>query len=382
METSKFINSTVKLRTKPIKNNRQSLYLDFYPPIFNPESGKLTRRYFLNKYIITDSENENDIETNEINKTLAENKLSEVRKMLAKGELSFFSNYKPKTNFIEYFEELANKNGDHNYRSTYKYLRNFSKGSIEMEYLSEKFCEDFKEYLLTSTSLKSESNKLSQNSAALYFSFFKSALKKAFKDNLLTTNLGMQIDPIKGLETQREYLTEDEFRLLVKTDCDNPLLKKAFLFSCMTGMRFSDIEKLTWNDIRTEKNNYAIHYRQKKTKSVEILPISNEVKSFLGIPDDPTNKIFKGLIYSTQLNVQLGKWIKAAGITKKILFHSGRHTFATLQLSLGIDLYTVSKLLGHKEIKTTQIYAKIIDKTKEDAANRMGILISTYIKTG
>jgi site-specific recombinase XerD len=79
--------------------------------------------------------------------------------------------------------------------------------------------------------------------------------------------------------------------------------------------------------------------------------------------------VFEGLKYSAYVNLHFQKWILKAGITKYITFHSMRHTNATLLLSNGVDLYTVSKMLGHRDIATTQIYAKVIDKTKREAAN-------------
>jgi len=73
------------------------------------------------------------------------------------------------------------------------------------------------------------------------------------------------------------------------------------------------------------------------------------------------------LTHEGTVNDTLQHWAKVAGITKHISFHAARHTHATMMLTLGADLYTVSKLLGHKNIATTQIYAKIVDKKKEEA---------------
>ena len=88
---------------------------------------------------------------------------------------------------------------------------------------------------------------------------------------------------------------------------------------------------------------------------------------FMGEEGKPADRVFKGLRYSSYLNLELQKWCMKAGITKNITFHSARHTFATLQLTLGTDIYTVSKLLGNKNLKTTQIYTKIIDQKKIEA---------------
>ena len=137
-------------------------------------------------------------------------------------------------------------------------------------------------------------------------------------------------------------------------------------------MRFSDIKNLVWSELEYIKGNgYFIKFKQQKTKGVEVMPISEQAYSLMGERNEPTNKVFEGLTYSAYENKHLYQWIGAAGITKNITFHCFRHTFATLQLSMGTDIYTVSKMLGHRELKTTQIYAKIIDQTKREAANKI-----------
>jgi len=116
---------------------------------------------------------------------------------------------------------------------------------------------------------------------------------------------------------------------------------------------------------------HYIRFRQKKTKGVETQPISEQAFNLLGERAEPEERVFVGLKYSAWHNLKLQQWVMKAGITKTITFHCARHTYATLQLTMGTDIYTVSKLLGHKELKTTQIYAKIIDDKKKDAANRI-----------
>lgn len=91
----------------------------------------------------------------------------------------------------------------------------------------------------------------------------------------------------------------------------------------------------------------------------------------MGEPGDPKAKVFEGLTYSAYQNKHLFQWVGAARITKDITFHCFRHTYATLQLSKGVDIYTVSKMLGHRNLKTTQIYAKIMDEAKLKAADNI-----------
>ena len=154
-------------------------------------------------------------------------------------------------------------------------------------------------------------------------------------------------------------------------------MKRAALFSALTGLRFSDIQKMNWDELEyINEQGYFLNFNQKKTKGVEVLPISEQAYSFTEGTENPKDMpqdepVFEGLKYSAYHNKHLFQWIGAAGITKNITFHSFRHTYATLQLFHGTDIYTVSKMLGHKDLKTTQIYAKIVDDTKRKAANKI-----------
>ena len=114
-----------------------------------------------------------------------------------------------------------------------------------------------------------------------------------------------------------------------------------------------------------------IVFRQKKTKGLEYLDITGQAVRYMGQRGKADERVFAGLKYSAWHNLALREWCLKAGITKHITFHCGRHTFAVLQLSLGTEIYTVSKLLGHRELKTTQVYAQIMDEKKREAVNRI-----------
>lgn len=142
------------------------------------------------------------------------------------------------------------------------------------------------------------------------------------------------------------------------------------MFSALTGLRFSDIEKLKWSEVRGTEGNYYLQFRQEKTEGTENLPLSDQAISLLGERRKLDDKVFQGLNY-THIDTFLPKWLLKAGIDKHVTFHSFRHTYATLQLASGTDIYTVSKMLGHRNLKTTQVYTKIVDEKKKEAANRI-----------
>ncbi|KXK42766.1 MAG: tyrosine recombinase [Bacteroidetes bacterium OLB11] len=377
----------VTLRQKKISKGRQSLYLDFYPAIPHPETGEPTRREFLGLYIFekpkTPIDKQHNTETLQIGESIRQKR----ENFLNKPEI--YSEYekeqlrkkeKGEQCFIEYFRKLANKrkaSNHDNWVSALNYIEAFTNGKLKFADLNEKFLEDFKEYLLTTKSKKSDKTTLSQNSAVSYFNKVKAALKQAYKDGILQYDLNAKVKPIKAAETRREYLTLDELNKLVKTPCNDVLLKRAALFSALTGLRFSDIQKMTWGELEyINGQGYFLNFNQKKTKGVEVLPISEQAYSFTEGTENPKDMpqdkpVFEGLKYSAYHNKHLFQWIGAAGITKDITFHCFRHTFATLQLFNGTDIYTVSKMLGHKDLKTTQIYAKIVDDTKRKAADKI-----------
>jgi integrase len=176
-------------------------------------------------------------------------------------------------------------------------------------------------------------------------------------------------------ETRREFLTIEELKALKAAPCDDPTLKNAFLFSSLTGMRFSDVHKLTWGDITySESMGNIIRFKQKKTKGEVTIFVSDEALNLLGQKGRAEEKVFINLTYSAYKNIKLKEWFLRAGITKKSHYHVSRHSFATLQLNAGVDITTVSKLLGHKNLKTTSIYAKVMDIKKKEAVNKISLL--------
>ena len=134
---------------------------------------------------------------------------------------------------------------------------------------------------------------------------------------------------------------------------------------------------MKWENVKySEHTGWALQFTQKKTKGSETLPVSEQAVKLIGERRDKNDLIFDSLNYSAWINKKIRRWVNDAGIEKKITFHCARHSFATIQLSMDTDIYTVSKLLGHRHLKTTEIYAKVIDKKKIEAAHKMPQLIA------
>lgn len=214
-------------------------------------------------------------------------------------------------------------------------------------------------------------DEVTPNTARIYLSKLNAMFREAVKDGLLMRNPMASADLPKKEETHREFLTIEEVRVMAAAECGNNEIKRAFLFSCLTGLRFSDIKALKWGDIRQQGQFTRLVYRQQKTSKQEYLDISPQAVQYMGERGDDNTNVFKLDMWAATVCDNLREWAKAAGITKHITFHSGRHTFAVMMLDLGVDIYTVSKMLGHKDIKTTQIYAELLDKRKQEAVLRI-----------
>lgn len=260
-------------------------------------------------------------------------------------------------------------------------LENFSEGKeILFSQIDLKLIENFRHFITNAPLGGNKKGTVSQNTAATYFSIFKAALGHAFVDGYLATDLSAKVKGIQEQESRREHLTIEELNTLAKTECDNPILKRAAFFSALTGLRHCDIQKLRWGEIQKDGDNYTLNFTQKKTKGVEYMPISEQAYNLCGEPQAPDKLVFEDLPAPSWISKPLKRWIKSAGITRNITFHCFRHTFATLQLAGGTDIYTVSKLLGHTNVRTTQIYAKVVDEKKTKAAGVIKIDNITSVK--
>jgi len=182
---------------------------------------------------------------------------------------------------------------------------------------------------------------------------------------MIRENINDFLEIIETTDVKKEYLTNDEVKQLAATDCDIPVLKRASLFSRLTGLLISDILNLKWEDFEIAPDRgYCIRIRTVKTQTEATLPISFEAYELCGEPD--TGTVFKGLTRS-MTNYPLRNWLKKCGVKKYITFHCFRHSYATMQIAAGTDIYTVSKMLTHRNVSTTQIYADLVSDKKRSA---------------
>ena len=290
-------------------------------------------------------------------------------------------NERMEQDFIAYFNSIIYKvhpNSSNsiivNWTRVGKLLSIFSEGKpIPFRKINVKLLEDLKLFMLTAPQGGNKKGTLSQNSAATYFSIVKAGLHRAFIDEYLTVDIAAKVKGIPELKVKRETLSLEEAELLAQTPCENEVLKRAFFFAILTGIRLCDIHELTWGEIQKTSTGWRVDFTQRKTHVVDYLPINEQAYSLCGEPGEHDQQIFAGLTGSSWISRPLKKWIAASGIKKHITFHCSRHTFATLQLENGTDIFVVKGMLGHTNVKTTQIYAHIVDKSKRNAAEVLQI---------
>lgn len=216
-----------------------------------------------------------------------------------------------------------------------------------------------------------EPKPISQGTKALMFQKFCTVFNIAMREGIICLNPTVGVERFKEPESDREFLTIEELKQLTKTPPPNKALAQAFIFSCLTGLRWSDIVKLKWCEVRKWGAGTRIVFKQKKTGGLEYLDLNEQATMMMGERGNPDDFVFPGLGPIQSARINISAWVRSAGINKHITFHCARHTFAVMMLDLGVDLYTVSKLLGHKSIETTQVYAKILDKNKKAAVERI-----------
>lgn len=372
----------IKLRVKTLSNSL-SLYLDLY------KDGK--RQYeFLKLYLNEETDlsvKERNRQNLEIANTILHEKIADLNKRGAG-----FVSPKGKVNLINYIlyqadEALKRSGNKHGYYYTLqalaKHISLYSGNETQLKQVDKDYIKGFISYLKTAKNFNyqrtgTDRDKelfLSQNTQHNLFMKFKYVLRKAVKADVISMNPIDKLDnddKPRDEEGRREFLTVDEIKTLIATPCKNDVLKRAFLFCCLVGLRYSDISSITWGELAKDNDgSVLLRFKMKKVKRGENAYISSEALKWLPERNKSgDDEVIFPLPKNDSANKQLARWVKSAGISKRITFHCSRHTAATLNLSLGTPIETVSKMMGHTKIATTQIYAKIIDQKQKEAVNR------------
>lgn len=354
----------VTIRFKELANGNKSVYLDIYM------NGK--RRYqFLKMYIVPETNRAAKVQNQNVMTAALAMKsqlVLDITRGIAAGDFAMPSDLL----LVDAVRQYADRSMSDSYRRTIhaiaRKIEKFSSKKILARRADRRYFDAFAQFLLTT---------MGENSVKNYMLILSVIMRRLVKQGVIQKNPMEETDKIKGTEPSRTYLTITEVKKII--DCEmtglDEKVRRAFLFSCFCGLRYSDVVNLKWGDLTEENDKVFLDIIVVKTKTPLHVPLSDAALRWMperGRKKDSAS-VFD-LTCNNSCNYHLKRIAEAAGIRKNLTFHVSRHTFATLSLTAGVDIYTTSKLVGHSSVKTTQIYARIVDKKKEEAVDKIGEL--------
>ncbi len=329
----------IRLRGRKLQTGNTSLYLDIYL------NGKRSYEY-LKMYLVpekTRADKEKNRETMRLADAIRAKRVVELRN----GQYGFKSQISGEVRFYDYYRAMCEKRlgteSRGNWGNWYSCLHHLKKydrrETLTFSDITPEWVQGFKDYLEKDAVAwghdfrkRIKDKPLARNSKLSYFNKLRACLNQAFEEGLLPFNPMRGIENFKAEEGTRMYLTLDEIRKLAETECDYPQIKAAFLFSCLTGLRRSDVLRLTWGDVHKQGEFTRIIFKQKKTSGQEYLDISPEAAELMGKRGKPNEHIFTDIHSPSCTNTTIKLWVARAGINKTITFHCGRHCGLSLHL--------------------------------------------------
>ena len=378
------VKEPVRIREKVLGDGTISLYLDMYHKGNRKKEG-------LKLYIIPETTPAAKLQNKNTRRLAEQVKAQRILDIQKDGLVDWEKLKRSRTTLISWLEDFVtceeqlSPSGVVSKRNAKvrveEYLTSIGKPDLRLDEVDRKFCRDFVAFLRTCKSHRGN-EPLSETTARLLMCRISAAMNKAVVEGLIPSN------PFKSLDSKekpkirtarREFLTVEELKVLIKTPCRLDIVKKAFLFSCFTGLRYSDTKAICWSEIHTTADGKAryIEHRQVKTKKTVTIPLSEEALRWMPKQQEGIDQVFHELkISPNTVEDVLKAWMKDCGIDKHITYHCSRHTAATTLLTLGANLYVVSKLMGHSSIQMTEVYAKIVDQKKVETMNLVNNLFA------
>ena len=371
------VKEPIRIREKALDGGTISLYLDMYYKGNRKKEG-------LKLYIIPETSPAAKLQNKNTRKLAEQIKAQRILDIQKDGLVDWEKLKKSRTTLLSWLEDFvtceeklspSSVRPKRNAKDRVKeYLTSIGKQDLLLSEVDKDFCRGFVAFLRTCKIYKGKKTMRDTTARLLMYRIIE-AMNKAVVEGLIPSNPFNSLDSKerpKIRTARREFLTVEELKVLIKTPCRYDIVKKAFLFSCFTGLRYSDMKSLKWSEIHTTADGKAryIEHRQVKTKKTVTIPLSEEALRWMPEQMEGIDHVFHELKISTgTVEDVLKEWMKDCEIDKHITYHAARHTAATLAISAGAELYSVSKILGHRSLVSTQVYAKVNLEKKMEAVN-------------
>ena len=351
----------VRIREKKIAGGNISLYLDIY------QKG-LRKKETLKLYLVPEINAATKLQNANTRKLAEQIKAQRILDIQREGLVDWDKVKKSRMTLTKWMDDFVKYNAElsessmKTKRNTHaridQYLLHIGKPEFLLKDVDKEFCKGFITFLKTCT-YNDGKKQLSTTTCRMFVNYFGSSLAKAVRDGLIEQNPFLLLEakekPQKRV-AECEFLTIEEIKKVMNTPCRYELVKKAFLFSCFTGLRYSDMKALNWSEIHKAadgKTEYIDHI-QVKTKDRVTIPLSEETKKWMPKREEGIDNIFHNLtITSTTVEVVLKEWMEAAGITKHITYHCSSHSkFFYL---LNISELSILKNVTANDLETSYI---------------------------
>lgn len=366
MKSNINLKSPVTIRTRELKDGRQSIFFD----IFN--DGVRTYKFlkmYLEPETTAQAKRTNAKTLKQVEKMRTELALELTYSRAGLEDRSFKAGIRLVDWMVQYEDYQKRNGGSKSFRAnilaTKKYVEQYN-CDILLKDVNGVFIDGFIDFLKKQKYTKGETTyPLAHNTICCRIRNLHSVLNYAVRKKLIAYNPCLDAETrVDEEECKKSYLTVEEVKRLIDTPCSSEILKRAFLFSVFCGLRLSDVRALTWRNIIKDGDNWRVEKLIQKTQEMLYLPLNMMARKWFKEPEehDIDDKVFKGL--GVSFKESMTAWMKDAGITKKVGYHTSRHSFAVLALDAGVDLYTCSALMGHASIENTQVYADIMTGKK------------------
>jgi integrase/recombinase XerD len=359
---------SVTLRKRKNKDGTTTLYLDIY------NKGNRTKEILKNLKLEkgnTISDRNDNKEKENLARTICLNRALELEANKYNVETDLNKN----TRIIEWMDSYISKYNKNDLRNIIgaknrfkMFLDEKKMADITFGNLTPLLIEEFVEYL---------ESKSKGEGAKSYYARFKKMIVYAYKKKILKENILDFVDKTpRGKSKEKDTLTKTEIELCLNTPISNLEIRNAFLFACLTGLRFSDIKDLKWLNI--DLNNKQLKKTQLKTKTSVFVKLNKSALIILGNKPEDSNTIVFKLPSANAVNKAIKKWIKSAGIQKEITFHNARHSFGTNLAENKIDGLSISQMMGHANQNQARRYIKMSNERKQNATDTLDIDLSNF----